>query len=74
MSSGRYNSLLDMPNEDGPVKYDLLRQEDDPDIVMHDNRLMPHFETRFWGIYGNKLRVFGTKETVCHLSSTVVDS
>ncbi|KAF2144217.1 uncharacterized protein K452DRAFT_285466 [Aplosporella prunicola CBS 121167] len=29
--------------------------------------LMPPFESPFWGVYGNKLRVFGTVESVCAL-------
>ncbi|RJE22372.1 CAF1 family ribonuclease [Aspergillus sclerotialis] len=29
--------------------------------------LIPRFESGFWSIYGNKLRVFGTEERVCDL-------
>lgn len=31
-------------------------------------KLMPPFETDFWHVYGNKLRVFGTVENVCRLA------
>jgi poly(A)-specific ribonuclease len=31
-------------------------------------RLIPRFSSDFWAIYSNKLRVFGTVETVCDLS------
>lgn len=30
-------------------------------------QLIPRFESEFWRIYGNKLRVFGTEERVCDL-------
>jgi len=30
-------------------------------------RAMPSFESDFWAVYGNKLRVFGTQEGVCLL-------
>lgn len=30
-------------------------------------RAMPGFDSDFWGVYGNKLRVFGTQEGVCLL-------
>lgn len=29
--------------------------------------LIPRFGSEFWGIYGNKLRVFGTEERVCDI-------
>ena len=34
---------------------------------------MPRFDTDFWRVYGNKLRVFGTEEGVCVLSGGDVD-
>lgn len=34
-----------------------------------DNRkLLPPWDTDFWAVYGNKLRVFGTEEEVCDLT------
>ena len=30
--------------------------------------LMPRFDSAFWEVYGNKLRVFGTEEGVCFLN------
>ena len=30
-------------------------------------RAMPRFDSDFWGVYGNKLRIFGTQEAVCLL-------
>ena len=32
-------------------------------------QLMPRFDSDFWKVYGNKLRVFGTQEGVCILDS-----
>ncbi|KAK8202203.1 hypothetical protein M8818_005730 [Zalaria obscura] len=32
-------------------------------------RLMPRFDSDFWKVYGNKLRVFGTVEGMCPLDS-----
>ena len=32
-------------------------------------RLMPRFDSGFWTTYGNKLRVFGTREGVCPLAA-----
>lgn len=31
--------------------------------------MMPQFESGFWRVYGNKLRVFGTVENVCDLNN-----
>lgn len=33
-------------------------------------KMMPPFESEFWSVYGNKLRVNGTVEGVCHLKTT----
>ena len=30
--------------------------------------LMPSFDSDFWKVYGNKLRVFGTREELCDLN------
>lgn len=32
-----------------------------------EGRLIPRLGAQFWDIYGNKLRVFGTNERVCHI-------
>jgi hypothetical protein len=37
---------------------------DKPEVV-----LMPSFDTDFWRVYGNKLRVFGTKEEIFRLAA-----
>ncbi|KAF1344607.1 ribonuclease H-like domain-containing protein [Delphinella strobiligena] len=40
---------------------------DTPYWRREDGRAMPRFTSDFWGVYGNKLRVFGTQEGVCLL-------
>lgn len=57
------------------TKFDALEVEDSvttpntacPDVMQKISRgeLIPRMGTEFWRIYGNKLRVFGTKERVC---------
>ncbi|KAF2197942.1 CAF1-domain-containing protein [Delitschia confertaspora ATCC 74209] len=42
-------------------------QPTDP-IVRAPMELMPPFGSEFWRVYGNKLRIFGTQETVLDLS------
>jgi poly(A)-specific ribonuclease len=38
--------------------------------VREKGKFMPAFGDAFWRVYGNKLRVFGTVEGICSLSST----
>lgn len=33
--------------------------------------LIPRFSSKFWSVYGNKLRVFGTEEGVCMLNPRI---
>ena len=59
------------------TRFDVLKVEDPADLpdistpqgqTMHATNhggLVPRLESEFWGIYGNKLRVFGTEERVC---------
>ena len=59
---GMYEALRDLPsNMDGSAE--SLEGEVGPPHVM-----MPPFESHFWEVYGNKLRVNGTVEGVCHLA------
>ncbi|RAH49938.1 CAF1 family ribonuclease [Aspergillus brunneoviolaceus CBS 621.78] len=37
-------------------------------------RLIPRLDAKFWSTYGNKLRVFGTQERVCHFGPSASDS
>ncbi|KAL1965715.1 hypothetical protein VTN77DRAFT_5215 [Rasamsonia byssochlamydoides] len=57
--------------EDGSSS-DLSSTEGDGDIVrkIDKGELIPRFQSTFWKIYGNKLRVFGTEERVCMLGRT----
>lgn len=34
-------------------------------------KMMPPFQSEFWSVYGNKLRVNGTVEGVCHMKAVV---
>lgn len=34
-------------------------------------KMMPPFQSEFWSVYGNKLRVNGTVEGVCHMKAAV---
>ncbi|KAK7538623.1 ribonuclease H-like domain-containing protein [Phyllosticta citribraziliensis] len=49
-----------------------MAEEQEPCAVEFGQRepmaLMPRFESDFWRVYGNKLRVFGTQESVWKLS------
>jgi poly(A)-specific ribonuclease len=49
----------------------LLRFPEDIDVEQKvaAGDLIPRFGSKFWSIYGNKLRVFGTEESVCILNS-----
>ena len=42
----------------------MVGTETKPGAVM-----MPPFDSAFWRVYGNKLRVFGTVEQICRMSS-----
>ena len=59
------------------VKYNPLHDAEEPLLVFPEElaikekvdsgELIPRFEDIFWGVYGNKLRVFGTAEEVLDL-------
>jgi poly(A)-specific ribonuclease len=67
----RFNSLLNSDNEEGPPGLSggveighgdtnvAAREPGSLDVV-----LMPPFHSDFWRVYGNKLRVYGTKEEI----------
>lgn len=40
----------------------------------NNRKLLPPWDTDFWRVYGNKLRVFGTVEEVCDLTSPAQDA
>ncbi|TKA71389.1 hypothetical protein B0A55_04028, partial [Friedmanniomyces simplex] len=60
---------------DDPFSYDPknLTHRYRPEIEGHVEGGMPCFDTDFWRVYGNKLRVFGTEESVCVLSGGDVE-
>lgn len=41
-----------------------------PEVESRRDGMMPAFHSDFWRVYGNKLRVFGTVEGVCDLTSS----
>ena len=60
---GMFDTLRDLPTDmDGSIE---VAESLPPDHVM-----MPPFDSHFWEIYGNKLRVNGTLEGVCDLLGT----
>lgn len=50
-------------NEDREVEVEADEVEDEQKVV----KLMPRWDSEFWKVYGNKLRVNGTVEGVCDL-------
>ncbi|KAI9809416.1 MAG: hypothetical protein M1827_006852 [Pycnora praestabilis] len=61
-----FDSLLDLPIDDEDVDEPLIVE---PPPEKHNMTVMPAFDSDFWSIYGNKLRVFGTAERVCDLNA-----
>ena len=41
-----------------------------PEFETRRKNMMPPFQSDFWRVYGNKLRVFGTVENVCDLTKS----
>lgn len=59
---GMFDSLLDLPVDMDGASESIAAQHPEPQYVM-----MPPFDSHFWEVYGNKLRVNGTVEGVCNL-------
>lgn len=60
---GMFDTLLDLPaNMDGAGESRAAQEPEQPQFIM-----MPPFDSHFWEVYGNKLRVNGTVEGVCNL-------
>ena len=58
-----FDEALDFDKESkakGAKRGSLKRQPPSP-------TMMPPFHSEFWNVYGNKLRVNGTAEGVCHM-------
>lgn len=73
----RGDPTLPPQNPQDPFKYNpknLKHRLTDDDRVRSFEGGMPGFDSDFWRVYGNKLRVFGTEEGVCVLSERVVNS
>ncbi|KAI9872401.1 MAG: hypothetical protein M1830_001690 [Pleopsidium flavum] len=79
----RFDLLGDMSSgeeqRDHSIEATLTTSPDNFHLIMEDKSqqqlepktmtMMPHFESDFWSVYGNKLRVFGTVENVCDLTA-----
>lgn len=61
-NTAMFDSLLDLPNDMDTAGNRTPTPEPEPQYVM-----MPPFDSHFWEVYGNKLRVNGTVEGVCNL-------
>ena len=61
-NTAMFDSLLDLPNDMDRAGNRTPTPEPEPQFVM-----MPPFDSHFWEVYGNKLRVNGTVEGVCNL-------
>ena len=59
---GMFDSLLDLPVDMDGASESIAGRHPEPQYVM-----MPPFDSHFWEVYGNKLRVNGTIEGVCNL-------
>ena len=59
---GMFDSLLDLPVDMDGASESIAAQLPEQEYVM-----MPPFDSHFWEVYGNKLRVNGTVEGVCNL-------
>ena len=78
----RFDLLGDMSSEeeqrDETLESALRSPHHSLNMAMEDNSpqqlelkaatMMPQFDSDFWRVYGNKLRVFGTVENVCDLT------
>ena len=63
---GMFDMLRDLPTDmDGSIDVFGVAEPQPPEHVM-----MPPFDSHFWEVYGNKLRVNGTLEGVCNLLGT----
>ena len=62
----RFDLLGDMPSSDDGLETSIART-----LVPKSSKarftMMPPFDSDFWNVYGNKLRVNGTVEGVCHI-------
>ncbi|KAI9760982.1 MAG: Mitochondrial beta-keto-acyl synthase [Chaenotheca gracillima] len=65
-SAGRFDSLLDLPAERGSSPG--LEGHTETSTDEDSSSPIPAFDDIFWEFFGNKLRVFGTQETVCELT------
>lgn len=62
------NEVLDEAPEHQFVESESFVEETNGPCKPKRSDLMPPFDSPFWKVYGNKLRVFGTVENVCHLA------
>lgn len=75
----KFDALLDQMNEDASDDSNsddttfedaFLTSGGDPVIEtkIREGRLIPRLDDKFWKVYGNKLRMFGTAQRFCELS------
>lgn len=67
-SSNATASAPVVADTDGVSEYTVKPEDwETPYWIRQGGRPMPGFDSDFWSVYGNKLRVFGTQEGVCIL-------
>lgn len=69
-SSTAYAAAPVVADTDGASEGGIVKPEDwdTPWWRRETGKAMPRFDSDFWRVYGNKLRVFGTQEGVCLLA------
>jgi poly(A)-specific ribonuclease len=78
-STANIYSMLEDDTVETPVSTSIATKPDAPESIASPpsvmpvdptkvSGLLPAWDTEFWRTYGNKLRVFGTREEVCDLT------
>lgn len=68
----RFDILSDVLETVGLDETEVGSVDHDSEVMQKIDKgeLIPPFQSAFWNVYGNKLRVFGTEERVCLLGHT----
>lgn len=64
------NSVKEDVAEENGAKENGIIDTDDQERAENPSEFMPPFESNFWRVYGNKLRIFGSVEGMLDLSNS----